>query len=107
MSGKFATMGALLALVLTAAAPGAAQSPKAAGKKTRLVCCANHSASHAKCCTSGKEAACCHGGKPVPKGVTAVCAISGKPLAQCCGKKASMTPPCCQKGCKHAGHKEG
>jgi hypothetical protein len=75
-------------------------------QKTRRVCCANHPTSHAKCCTSGKEEACCHGGKPVAKNVTAVCAITGKPLAQCCGKKASMTPPCCQKGCKHAGHVE-
>jgi hypothetical protein len=96
--------GPVLALLLVTT--GAVTSQAKDEQKTRPVCCANHPASHAKCCKAGTEAACCHGGKAPAKGVTAVCAITGKPLKECCGSKASQTPPCCQKGCKHAGHKE-
>jgi hypothetical protein len=96
---------AVLALGLIA--PGAAvAAPKAGAAKTsRAVCCPNHPASHAKCCKSGRTADCCHNPAASKKGGTAVCAITGKPLAQCCGSKASQMPPCCQKGCKTAGKK--
>ena len=94
---------AVAALLLVPAQFAGAKDLKAG--KARAVCCANHPASHAKCCASGKAAACCHG--KAQKGVTAVCAITGKPLQQCCGSKASQTPPCCAKGCKHAGKKVG
>ena len=92
----------LLALLLMIAGTALAEPPKSSAGKTRPVCCANHPASHAKCCSTGKKEACCHGGKPA-KGVTAVCAVTGKPLRECCGSKASQMPPCCQKDCKEAG----
>lgn len=101
MLAKIATTGALLALILTAGT-FALDAPAAdAAKKTRPACCANHPSAHAKCCATGKKEACCH--SKSAKGVTAVCGVTGKPLARCCGSKASQMPPCCQKGCKTAG----
>jgi hypothetical protein len=100
MFGKIATLGAMLALTLgTAVVPSYAKGAKVPS------CCPSHPASHAKCCTSGKTEECCRVEK-MPKSAVRTCAITGKPLSQCCGSKASQTPPCCQKGCKHAGHKE-
>jgi len=100
MFGKITTLGAMVALLMTT---GAAPAQAKDAKKSRPACCANHPASHAKCCTTGKAADCCGNPDASEKKLAAVCAVTGKPLTQCCGKKASQMPPCCQKGCKHAG----
>jgi hypothetical protein len=102
MIRTIASVWALLALLATAGGAAAAP-PKAEGKKTIPVCCANHPASHAKCCKSGSNEACCHSPKRADKEGVRVCAVTGKPLQQCCGSKASQMPPCCQKACKSSG----
>ena len=104
MFARFASIGAALALLLVTAGPTAAEAAGDPAKKgTRPACCAAHPASHAKCCASGTKAACCHGDKAAKSSAAAVCPITGKSLKQCCGKKASQNPPCCQKGCKQTG----
>jgi hypothetical protein len=97
MSRQIASLGAMLALVVSVGSASAKPAKVAS-------CCVNHAASHAKCCDTGKADECCRAEK-LAKGDVRVCAITGKPLTQCCGSKASQTPPCCQKGCKHAGKK--
>lgn len=109
MFGKIATLGATLALMLSAgvfAAPS--KTASCCVEKTR--CCSMVKA----CCGEPEKAACCKTGASCcdkqdrcgsrsAKSAAGLCPITGKPLTQCCSNKASQTPPCCQKGCKHAG----
>ena len=36
-----------------------------------------------------------------------ICPKSGKPTWQCCGRKASPSPPCCQRTRCHDNHRAG
>ena len=36
-------------------------------------------------------------------GASRKCEVTGLPRPQCCASKASLMPPCCQKGCSTAG----
>jgi hypothetical protein len=83
MFARFISLGALLAL-LTAVGTAAAK-PACCGKD-------------ASCCR--QRAACCAEERRRDR---ATCRDTGRDVRQCCGSKASPTPPCCARGCDHMG----
>ena len=122
MFGKIATLGAMLALLLSVGSVSAktSQTPSCCATQTR--CCAEAKV----CCDQPDQATCCQTGtaccdmkdccgtqktaaaksstfKSAAAKAAKTCPVTGLNRAQCCASKASPMPPCCAQGCDTAG----
>ena len=105
MFTKIASLGAMLALLVSVTAVAAQPSRTASCCVEKTRCCTAAEA----CCDQPAQADCCKTGTaccdmkeccaPQKKAAASTCPVTGLNRSQCCASQASPMPPCCSQGC--------